>query len=237
MSLLKRFFKASKKKIIDFIIPKMIVLGLLLSAWAIFSIEIPWIPKLPTCMSESVAIGWNKVFLALAYSYVAGVIIYWLTVRFPYLRNKKRILPVVNAKIRNIGVHLSVMNLEFREGNGNPEISDVEAVMAMFTASKWKERCKMPEHGNCRNITEGYIQDYIELQGMVDSLINDYKDYFTTDQLLYLELLRSSSVNQFLSTAKKCDNRYVFSDAFYETMLQPSYRRMLEVYNKLVETV
>ena len=91
----------------------------------------------------------------------------------------------------------------------------------------------MPEHANCRNVTEGYVRDYHALQNMVSQLINDYKNYMEADQLLLLELLRSDRVNQFFSTAETSEYKYQFSDYFYEKVLQPSYRKMLEVYNKL----
>ena len=92
----------------------------------------------------------------------------------------------------------------------------------------------MPEHTGCRDVTEAFIQDYNELQDMVGLLINDYKDYLSRDQLFLLELLRGRRVNQFFSTAKRSNGRYEFTDAFYENMVQPSYRKLLEVYNQLV---
>ena len=140
---------------------------------------------------------------------------------------------MINAKIKNIGVHLSNMNLEFRDPDYNPPIIDIDAVMALFKTEKWKEKCKMPEHANCRNVTEGYVRDYKELQYMIGQLINDYKTYLTSDQLILLELLRGGRVNQFLSTAEASDYQYQFSDYFYDKVLQPSYRRMLEVYSQL----
>lgn len=225
--------KKSVSKALDFIVPKLLIIGLAFSVWAILSIEITWIPKISTCMSESVAEGWNKMFLALAYSYIAGAIIYFLTVKLPYWRNKQRLMPVINAKIRNIGIHLSNMNLEFRDPNNNPLISDVNAVMALFKTEKWKEKCKMPEHVNCRNVTEGYVRDYKGLQYMVGQLINDYKNYLTSNQLIMLEQLRDGWVNQFLSTAEESEYKYQFTDYFYDKVLQPSYRRLLEVYNQL----
>lgn len=231
---LKRIVLGLLRRVRDFLILKLICIGLLLATWAIFSIEIPLIPKIQTFLSDSVVDGLNRIFLALSYSYVAGVIIYWLTVRYPYLRNKRKLSLVIKTKIGNIGSHLMNMNLEFRQPDNNPPITDVDAVMAMFTLKKWRDKCSMPEHAGCRDVTEGYIQDYCELQTIISSLINDYKDYLSADQLFMLELLRGKRVNQFFSTAKKCNGRYVFTDAFYETVLQPSYRTMLEVYNKLV---
>ena len=91
----------------------------------------------------------------------------------------------------------------------------------------------MPEHTNCRNVTEGYIRDYHTLQNMVSQLINDYKNYLTSDQLISLEFFRGGWAHQYLLTAEACKFNCQFSDYFYEKQLQPSYRSMIEIYNKL----
>ena len=126
------------------------------------------------------------------------------------------------------------MNLEFREPDSNPDITDVDAVMAMFTIKRWREKCWMSEHSNCCDVTEAFFFDYIELQQLVGSFINDYKEYLSADQLFMLELLRGRRINQFFLQNQRCNHKYEFIDSFYENILQPSYRTLLEVYNKLV---
>ena len=65
------------RKVIAFILSMIIPVGLLLSAWAILSIEISILPKIPVSWEESVVQGVNRILLNLSYSYIAGVIIYW----------------------------------------------------------------------------------------------------------------------------------------------------------------
>lgn len=225
---MKKFFS----RVFDFLLNKIVLIGLFLAAWAILCIEIPFIPKISTSLSVTTNEGLSKVFLALSYIYVAGVIIYWFTVKLPYLRNKRRLIPVIKTKISNIGNLLLNMTLEFRD-NENPTITEVDAVMAVIKKDRWKSKCKMPEHVTCRNVTEAFFQDNNELKKKVDSLINDYKNYLTANQLILLEVLRDSRINQFFSISERSDNRYEFSDYFYEQVLLPAYRNMLEVYNKL----
>lgn len=221
------------KKIKGLLLNNLVLFGLLFSAWAIFSIEIKYIPTIPLIISTDNADGWNRFFLSLAYSYIAGVIVYWLTVKLPYSRNKKHLHPIIKIKIKNIGVHLMNMNLEFRVPGNNPDISDVDSVMALFTTKRWREKCNMAEHYKCNNVTEGFIVDYYELQQIVGSLINDYKEYLTTDQLQLLEIIRVRKVDQFFTSIMRGNCNYEFSDYFYEKVLQPSYRQMLEAYNRL----
>ncbi len=111
---LKKIENTMKKIIrifVDFLLSKIVLLGLILSAWAIFCIEIRLIPRIPTSMEADMIAGLDKIFLALAYSYVAGAILYWFTATLPYKRKNKRLKTVINSKIDAIGGKLSEMNL------------------------------------------------------------------------------------------------------------------------------
>ena len=207
--------------------------GLLLSVWAVFSIDIPLISKIPCSFSDKTIEGWNRAFLALAYSYIAGVIIYGMTVKYPYYLNKRRLAPVINAKVKNIGVHLSNMNLEFRDSNNNPPITDVDGIMALFKTKRWKERCNMPEHSGCKDVTDGFVKDYGELKAMVDALINDYKEYLSSEQMIYLETIRENRLNQFFRTYEKSKGNCDYTDEFYELVLLPEYKRLILLYYSL----
>lgn len=74
------------RKAIAILLSMMIPVGLLLSAWAVLSIEIGILPKIPVSWGDSVVQGVNRILLNLSYSYIAGVIIYGLAVKLPALR-------------------------------------------------------------------------------------------------------------------------------------------------------
>lgn len=219
-----------KKVISSNALSVMLWFGLLLAAWAVLSIELEWIPKILCTFPETTINGLNRAFLALAYSYIAGAVIYGMTVKYPEYRKKQRIAPVIKAKIENLGVLLSYMNTEFRDSNNNPKISDIDAVMALFSIKRWRERCFMPEHATCKDVTDGFIQDFREFQKAVASLINDYKDFFSTDQLIYLELIRNSRLNQFFGIYEKSGKNYNYSDAFFEKIFPPLYKDLISIY-------
>lgn len=222
--------------IVSALLSKMVVVGLLLSAWAVFSIEIPWIPKIAVSWETATITGWNKVFLALAYSYVAGVILYWFTVRFPYALNKKRLSPVIDSKIRSIGNQLLNMSLEFRHLE-NPKENEVDTIIGLITTKRWTEACKVPYHVRRSNVTEAFVYDYYDVQRSVSALISDYKKYLSAEQLILLEELRENKITVFFNVAEGHGQGFVFSDYFYENVLTPAYREMLEIYNKLAESL
>lgn len=74
------------RKVIASLLNMMMPVGLLLSAWAVLSIEIGILPKIPVLWDESVVQGINRILLNLSYSYIAGVIVYWLAVKLPALK-------------------------------------------------------------------------------------------------------------------------------------------------------
>lgn len=224
------------RKIANSLLLNMVWFGLLFAIWAILGIEMEWLPKIPCELSETAVNGWNRAFLTLAYSYIAGAVIYGMTVKYPYYRNKQRLTPIIKEKVENIGVQLSNMNVEFRDSNNNPRVTDVDAVIALFKTQRWKERCILPDHAMCKDVTDAFVSDYMEVVRMIGSLINDYKDYLDSRQLLYLEALRGSRLNQFFATYLGSGKHFNFTDGFYEHILLPEYKNILIVYQGLALT-
>ena len=211
----------------------MLFAGLLLSLWAVFSIDIPLISKISCSFSDKTIEGLNRAYLALAYSYIAGAIIYGMTVKYPYYLKKRRMIPVINAKVENLGSMLAWMNVEFRDTGNNPLISDVDGIMALFKSKRWKERCHMPEHSGCKDVTDGFVKDYFELKSLVDALINDYEEYLSGEQMIYLEAIRGNRLNQFFRTYEKSNGSCNYTDEFYELVVLPEYRMLILLYYSL----
>lgn len=211
----------------------MLFIGMVLAAWAVFSIDIPLIPKVPCCFSDETLEGLNRAYLTLAYSYIAGAIIYGMTVKYPYYLNKRRLAPVINAKIEKLGNMLAWMNVEFRDSGNNPPISNLDGVMALFETKRWRERCHMPEHSGCKDVLEGFIRDYSELKTIVDALINDYKEYLSGEQMIYLEAIRGNRLNQFFRTYEKSKGNWNYTDDFFEKIVQPEYKMLIMWYYSL----
>lgn len=211
----------------------MLFIGMVLAVWAVFSIDIPLIPKVPCSFSDETIEGLNRAYLALAYSYIAGVIIYGMTIKYPYYLNKRRLAPVIKAKIEKVGSMLDWMNIEFRDADKNPSISDLDGIMALFETKRWKEHCHMPEHSGCKDVTEGFIRDYNELKSIVDALINDYKEYLSGEQLIYLEAIRGNRLNQFFRSYEKSKGNCEYTDDFFELILQPEYKMLILLYYSL----
>lgn len=228
--------RSVKTKIVSFLTTKMIVIGLLLSLWAIFSIEIEFVPQIYVPLNDATIAGLNNVFVALAYSYVAGIVLYWFTVQLPYLKNKQRLASVIEKKISIIGSQLLNMSLEFRNLE-NPQVSEVNVIMDLITTKRWTEACKIPCHTKCSNVTEAFFNDYYKVRHSVQSLINCYKDYLSVEQLILLESLIADDMNIISEIGDSFEQRYVFSNFVYENVIKPFYKNLLETYNKLAKSI
>lgn len=185
-----------------FLLSKVVIIGLLLSAWAIFSIEIAWIPKISIGADDATVTGINKVFLALSYSYVAGVIIYWFTVKFPGFLHKRKQAPIVKQNIDNIGNCLNNLLIEFcvmdRQNIKNPNLDDLEDCKNLLMNNDWSQNSVTPMNAGKR-LLEVFKTDYQSMQSFIDIFMNDYSDVMSTRQLLLIEKIRHSSLGSFLT--------------------------------------
>ena len=80
---------------------------------------------------------------------------------------------------------------------------------------------------------EGFVKNYSELKTMVDALINDYKEYLSGAQMVYLEAIRGNRLNQFFRSYEKSKGNCEYTDIFFEKILQPEYRMLILLYYSL----
>lgn len=89
MSESKAKSQRKQSKVIFTLSSIMILVGFIISSWAILSIEIGVLPKISVLWDASVVQGINRILLNLSYSYIAGVIVYWFAVKLSTLNGNK----------------------------------------------------------------------------------------------------------------------------------------------------
>jgi hypothetical protein len=80
----------------------MVILLLIFGIYVISSVGVDIIPKFKVGWSEEFVLKLNNVLLNLAYSYIAGLIIYFLISYLPDQIQKKRFQPIVKRDIKRI---------------------------------------------------------------------------------------------------------------------------------------
>lgn len=174
------------------------IIVLILCFWAIFAIqlEIDWLIikiKLP----QSVCNNINRLYLNLSYSYVAGYIIYLLTIYFPKKSEKKRLQPIFKQKIRDIKNDFNCILLEFSRNteikNGYMEIENARKVLL---SKNWTDIMPMYQKMYKANIS--YIAFISEegkiLKKQINDFIQSYQSFITARQLCLLEELSNMMI-------------------------------------------
>ena len=182
------------RAIIDFLLSKMVIVGLLLAIWALFSIEIAWIPKIHTNLSESVVVGWNRIFLALAYSYIAGVILYAFTVCFPSYLMKRKFRPVIKSKIKSIGTQLHNMLVLFSSVENAVYLNETDNITEMMNSKDWNSITVIPLYPANYSYLRAFNFECENLHKEIDQIIADYKQLMDAKSVLLLEDMRADPV-------------------------------------------
>lgn len=65
------------------------------------------------------------------------------------------------------------------------------------------------------------------------SLLSEQTTFGTGEQMIYLEAIRGSRLNQFFRSYEKSRGNCDYTDDFYELVLLPEYRRLILLYYSL----
>lgn len=182
--------------------------------------------------TQSIADGWNRIWLGLSYSYLAGVILYYFTARLPYVLECKRMRGVIISKIEDIGVTIENMNVEFRSGDQNPNLEEIDQIISLMTPEKWRSTKKKPFFAG-ETVFDAFVDGYRDVQRQIGQLINDYGKYLSTEELLLLEEIRSTARDIFIRMGE--GHRIEYLDNVYTDILNPRYEEMVRKYLKLAK--
>jgi hypothetical protein len=237
---LKIIFKEEKymtltRKRYDRNITPIIIVATVLSIWAILAIEIEMLPKIAINKSQAYINGLNRIYLGLAYSYIAGLILWGFTVAWPVYREKRRLQPIINEKFEDIGVMLANMIVGFPPIGNKPEISDIEKCVTLLKSADWNRINSMPQYATGQNkLYQTFKTDFEEIQICIHNLILCYKPQLSTDQLLLLENIRNAQFMPYLKLFVKAN--IVIPDSGADFIVD-FFAEVLKTYKKLKETI
>lgn len=182
----------------------------------------------------------NSVLLNLSYSYIAGLIMYALTIELPTYIYRKKIRQIIKQNIENVGICLHNLLVGFPNKEGrddfNPDISDIEYCESILTDIDWNAKNILPIYNNIPNkLFETFYYDYSNLQKLITSFLQVYKTDLTAEQLLLLEGLVNMRHMQIIeviinSRSDTINNRIGNSIA-------KEYAEKLQIYANLKSTI
>ncbi len=168
----------------------------LLSMWAIIAIQFHLIPVVSISKSEDTVNSLNTFFLILAYSYIAALVFYLVTVELPSRRRKDILRPIIKRKINGIGRCISDILLEFsRKTDYGHDVHNIENTESIMKSKNWF--AIVPMIKKYRNIPISYLH-YMQRCGenmkrQISDLITKYHTDMTASQLVELEKLSDAS--------------------------------------------
>lgn len=136
----------------------------------------------------------NQVFINLSYSYITGVLVYFLTIALPKYNEDRKLKPVIKEKIEDIGIMLRNMLVGFYQYDGSTEldINNIEACQTLLESTDWNQANSLPIYKKGQNrLCETFKSDFEVIQEDITRLILCYNLHLSTDQIKFLEKIKS----------------------------------------------
>lgn len=172
------------------------LLVLLLSVWAIMSIQFSVMPRVCVTWNKDTVSSANTMFLTLAYSYIAAYFFFLLTTWFPGYERQTKLSPIIRRNILAIGGDIRNMLLEFARGTQLNYCYDTTDTEAILMSKNWLDN--IPKFATYQHIHVTYLA-FVNAQGnqmkdKIATVIGVYKDELTADQLVALENLKETTL-------------------------------------------
>lgn len=179
----------------------------------------------------------NSIIINLSYSYIAGLIVYIFTVEIPTIIHNKKIKPIINQNIENIGVsfHNLLVGFTKEDESLNIDVSDISNCKKILTNVDWNTKNELPIYPSEGNkLYQTFYYDYKNIQNEITRILQIYKSDLTTEQLLLLEDLTDMKHVQVLGVIIAA--KYKMNNEAGNAIAN-EFAEKLETYAKLKSTI
>lgn len=217
--------------------PLTIIITLaVLSSWAILAVELDLLWKIPTNDTPENPNGWNRIFLGLSYGYITGLIIYIFTVWLPTYQEKKRLQPIINDFILNLGVRISNILTGLYPSDEEVDIDQIDRCKQVLSDTIWNNKNPLPIYRKdvCQYY-QAFYYDYKDIQDYINNFIICYKAQLSSKQILLLEQIKNAEFMSTLSVFVQVG--VVFPPDGGDFIVQSFTNDVLLTYQKLLKTL
>jgi len=201
---------------------------LFLSAWAVLAWGFEILPLIKVYINPKIASG----LLALSYSYLAGCVFYLLSVVFPKMRNKRTFMPVVKAKVKDVGTGIHNTISQFStESFGDIILTDIESCKKVLLSREWNDKIDFPFYTTHSTYLNSFSDMVNRIVKHVDGIILYYKDYLNENQLILLEKIRDTDLT---ALTEVMNNRQITPEG--AKGLTEKFCELIETFNTLENT-
>lgn len=207
-----------------------LTLLLLLSALAILSLDFGVVGRIPVDWKSDTIDNVNNMWRSLAYSYVAGLMVYLLTGPYRYWLRKRKINEGIQTRINELGVILNKMTFLFEDGDSLTPMDSISKKITKlrdgFAKTDWNQ---INPFFNVPNIQ--YLETQVNIfQHAVEDMLRMYKEYLSEEQILLLENMRSDE--HFIVVKTLSETRRKIPEEAAETWVD-GFCEVLKAFDKL----
>ena len=187
-----------------------ITVNVILSVLAVFSLCVISYVRLgigfPIWHSENYQ-NYNIVLENLSYSYLAGVIVYILTLVLPEWWESKRLKPIVDNKI----AHLALLFNKQLFGFGTPpdekyktelyhvDCTNIEECLSVLDNADWNKENEVVKNIPNNKLYQTYKQDLDAIVLEIGDIIQTYKTQLSQNDIQHLENIRQNDLITYIS--------------------------------------
>ena len=181
--------------------------------------------------------NYNIVFENLSYSYLAGILVYLLTLVLPALWESYRLKPIINKKIGHLAELFNKQLLGFgipegKEGFYQFDSTKIEECLSIMDKADWNAANPVVNNIPNNKLYQTYKQDLDAIILEIADILQTYKDQLSQDDIQHLENIRQADIITYMNVFYSAN--VVFSKEGQKFVVE-GHKKLLEEYNKLLQ--
>lgn len=183
--------------------------------------------------------NYNLVFENLSYSYIAGVVVYVLTIVFPDFIEARRIKPIVDMKIAHLAELFNHQLWGFGTNSGNaqqgglfqPDCTNIDECISVMNQSNWNS--VNPSVNTPRNrLYETFKQDLDTILLEIADILQTYMAHLSQSDIQHLENIRQNNYITLLNVLYTGNATF---SAGGQKPIVDGHKKVLEEYNAILK--
>lgn len=181
--------------------------------------------------------NYNIVFENLSYSYLAGILVYLLTLVLPALWESYRLKPIVNKKIGHLAELFNKQLFGFgtpegEEGSYQIDCTKIEECLSIMDKADWNAVNPVVNNIPNNKMYQTYKQDLDAIVLEIADILQTYKDQLSKDDIQHLENIRQADIITYMNVFYSAN--VVFPKDGHKFIVE-GHKKLLVEYNKLLQ--
>ena len=200
--------------------------------YIIFSVGLDIIGKIGSSYN-SVKI--NNVALNLSYSYIAGLIFYFFISYLPFIQTKKKLKPAITSKIEYLSTLIKSFIQTFESTENNLSLKGIhpnyiEKLIVNKSVLDSSYYSVMGRTMTNQDFLNGHKEN---IENLIEKILS-YREYLSSDQVLYLEEIRDSKFFDLLKIHSTNKHFHIFyGDKETRKLIAAELNKMITFVNKI----